>query len=77
MAPLLSASAPAMRSLVGNQIPLTLVSTMEYCIAGSFHMVQNFAFFTDRLGAVKIRTAKSGENMMSYMQSIDVGVVST
>ncbi len=29
-----------------------------YRIAGNFHMVQNFAFFADRLGAVKIRTAK-------------------
>jgi hypothetical protein len=40
-------------------------------------MVQNFALFADGFGAAKIRTAKSGENMMSYMQSIDVGVVST
>jgi hypothetical protein len=43
-------------------------------------MVQNFAFFVDRLGATKIRTAKSekiGENVMSYMQSINMGVVST
>jgi hypothetical protein len=40
-------------------------------------MVQNFVFFADRLGAVKIRIVKSGENVMSYMQSIDVGVVST
>jgi hypothetical protein len=39
-------------------------------------MVQNFAFFADRLGTAKIRTAKSGENVMSYMQLISVGVVS-
>ncbi len=30
-----------------------------YRIAGNFRMVQNFAFFADRLGATKIRTAKS------------------
>jgi hypothetical protein len=28
-------------------------------IAGNFRMVQNFAFFTDRLGTVKIRAAKN------------------
>jgi hypothetical protein len=30
-----------------------------YHIEGNFRMVQNFAFFADRLGATKIRTAKS------------------
>ncbi len=31
----------------------------NYRIAGNFHMVQIFAVFADRLGATKIRTAKS------------------
>jgi hypothetical protein len=30
-----------------------------YMYTGNFRMVQNFAFFADRLGAMKIRTAKS------------------
>jgi hypothetical protein len=40
-------------------------------------MVQNFVFFMEGLGAAKIRTSEIGENVMSYMQSINMGVVST
>jgi hypothetical protein len=48
--------------------------SVEYRIAGNFCMVQqNFTFFADRLGTAKIIR----ENVISYMQSIDVGMVST
>jgi hypothetical protein len=33
--------------------------SIAYRIAGNFYMVQNLAFFVDRLGAEKIRTVKS------------------
>ena len=44
----------------------------RYHIAGNFHMVQNFAFFADRLAAAKIRTT----NFSSASYRLLVGVVS-
>ena len=43
-----------------------------YCIAGNFRMVQNFALFTDRLAAAKIRTT----NFSSAIYGLLVGVIS-